>query len=48
MVIELILADQVADLPHPHRSASEWQFQIFTVQALPGRSSGRSTPSNQA
>ena len=28
----------------PHRSASEWQFQIFTVWALLGSSSGRSTP----
>ena len=28
----------------PGRSVSEWQFQIFTVRAHMGRSTGRSTP----
>ena len=43
---KLILADQLADLLPPGRSASgsEWQFQIFTVRAHMGRLPGRSTP----
>ena len=39
------LADQLADLlPHRSASGSEWQFQILTVWAHIGRSTGRSTP----
>ena len=50
LLLELILADQVADLlvdlPPAGRSGSgsEWQFQIFTVRPHMGRSTGRSTP----
>ena len=45
LLFELILADQLAVHPSLGRSASgsEWQFQIFTVRAHMGRSTGRST-----
>ena len=46
-MLELILADQVADLPYPPLVASsgqEWQYDISTVRTHIGRSSGRSTP----
>ena len=45
LLLELILADQVADLtPILASSGQEWQFHISTIRAHIGRSSGRSTP----
>ena len=47
LLLELILADQMADLLPPKvlvASGQEWQFHICTVRAHIGRSSGRSTP----
>ena len=46
LLLELILADQVADLTPPvvASNVQEWQFHISTVRAHMGRSSGRSTP----
>ena len=43
--MKLQVCSKLADLP-PSRSASgsEWQFQIFTVRAHMGRSTGRSIP----
>ena len=39
------MADLLTNLPAVQASSDqEWQFQIFTVQALLGRSSGRSIP----
>ena len=38
------VCSKLADFPPPSRPASDWQFQIFTVQAHLGRSTGRSTP----
>ena len=46
LLLELILTDQKADLPNPPVEASrgkEWQFEISTVTAHIGRSTGRST-----
>ena len=38
LLLELILADQVADLPHIEASSGqEWQFHISTVRAHIGR-----------
>ena len=46
LLFELILADQLADLP-PIQVGSccgeEWQFYISTITANTGRSTGRST-----
>ena len=45
LLLELILKDQVADLsPVVSSSLPEWEFQISTVRAHIGRSTGRSTP----
>ena len=47
LLLELILADKLADLPHPLVEASsgqEWQFQISTIRAHFGSSTGRCTP----
>ena len=44
LLLELIWTDQLPDLS-PSRSASDWQFQIFTVQTHSGTSAGRFTPS---
>ena len=45
LLLELILADQMADLPPVLvSSGQEWQFHICTVRAHIGRSIGRSTP----
>ena len=46
LLLELILADQQADLPpgRDHSSGQEWQYEISTVRAYIGRSTGRSTP----
>ena len=35
---------QIYPLPSRSASGSEWQFQIFTVKAHNGRSTGRSMP----
>ena len=46
ILLELILADQLADLPNPPlevSSGQEWQFEISTFTAHIGRSTGRST-----
>ena len=46
LLLELILADQQADLPNPPVEASrgqEWQFENSTVTAHIGRSTSRST-----
>ena len=44
VLLELILADQVSDLPPVLvSSGQEWQFHICTVRAHIGRSTGRST-----
>ena len=45
-VLELILADHLADLPLPvvASSGQEWQYDISTVRAHNDRSSGRSPP----
>ena len=51
LLLELILADQLADLPPPPVEASsgqEWQFEISTVRTHFGRSAGRSSPLVQA
>ena len=39
ILLELILADQLADLPHPLVASSgpEWQYEIYTVRAHIGR-----------
>ena len=45
LLLELILANQVADVPCPlvlASSGQEWQFHIATVRAHIGQSSGRS------
>ena len=45
LLLELILADQLADLPPGLASSGqEWQFEISTLRAHIGRSTGRSTP----
>ena len=47
LLLELILVDLVADLPLPTVVASngqEWQYEISTVRAHIGRSTGRCTP----
>ena len=45
VLLELIWADQVADLPPVLASTGqEWQFHICTVRAHIGRSTDRSTP----
>ena len=45
LLLELMLADQVADLTPPEASSGqEWQFHISTVRAHIGRSTGRSSP----
>ena len=46
LLLELILADQLADLIPPLGAFSglEWQFHISTVRAHIGRSTGRSNP----
>ena len=44
LLLELILADQLADLPPPPVEASsgqEWQYQISTVRVHIGRSTGK-------
>ena len=44
VLLELILADQLADLPPPPVEAcsgQEWQFHISTVRAYIWRSTGR-------
>ena len=44
-MLDLILADQLADLPPILASSGpEWQFYISTIRAHIGRSTGRSTP----
>ena len=45
-MLELILADQLADLPLPFLAShgQEWQFHISIVRVHIGRSTGRSTP----
>ena len=46
LLLELIWADQLADLPPVEASSGqEWHFHISTVRAHIGRSTGRSTPS---
>ena len=41
LLLELILADQLADLPPVQASSGqEWQFHISTVRAHIGRSTG--------
>ena len=45
LLLELILADQLADLPPVQASSGqERQYEISTVRAHTGRSSGRSNP----
>ena len=46
LLLELILADQLADLLTPVEASSgqDWQFHISTVGAHIGRSTGRSMP----
>ena len=45
LLLELILAGQLADLPPVVASSGqEWQYDISTVRAHIGRSTGRSTP----
>ena len=46
LLLELILADQLADLPFllVVSSGQEWQYEISTVRAHIGRSTGRSSP----
>ena len=47
LLLELILADQVADLHLPQAvvfSGQEWQYEISTVRAHIDRSTGRYTP----
>ena len=41
--LQLILVDQLADLPHTAES-SHGQFYISNIRANTGRSTGRSTP----
>ena len=49
LLLEFILADQLADLPLVQASSGqEWQFHISTVRAHIGRSTGRSTPPVEA
>ena len=50
ILLELILADQLADLPLPQRHlvAKNGNFQITIVRAHIGRSTGRSTPPIEA
>ena len=44
-MLELILADQLVDLPLVVASSGqEWQYDISTVRAHIGRSTGRSIP----
>ena len=45
-MLELILADQLADLHLPFLASrgQEWQFHISTVRVHIGKSTGRSTP----
>ena len=49
-MLELILADQLADLPPSvvASSGQEWQYEISTVRAHSGRSNGRYTPTYSA
>ena len=44
LLLEFILADQLADLPPPVEASSgqEWQFHICSVRAHIDRSTGRS------
>ena len=45
LLLELILADQLADLPPGLASSGqEWQYEISTLRAHIGTSTGRSTP----
>ena len=45
LLLELILADQLADLPPVNASSSqEWWLEISTVRVNIGRSTGRSIP----
>ena len=46
LLLEVILADQLADLPPSvvASSCQEWQCEISTVRAHSGRSTGKSTP----
>ena len=45
LLLELILADQMADLPPVEASSGqEWQYEISTVRAHTGKSTGRSIP----
>ena len=46
LLLELILADQLADLSPPLEASSgqEWTFHISTVTAHIGRSPARSSP----
>ena len=47
LLLELILADQLADLPPVVASSGEqWQYVISTVRDHIGRSTDRSTPSS--
>ena len=45
LLLQLILVDQLADLPPPVESSrgQGWQFYISTIKANTGRSTGRST-----
>ena len=46
LLLELILANQLGDLPPVVASSGqEWQYDISTVKAHIGRSTGRSNPS---
>ena len=49
LMLEFILADQLADLTPPQLASSGqgWQFYISTVTVHIGRSTGRSTPKVQ-
>ena len=44
LLLELILADQLADLSPMTPSGQQWQFQIYTIRANISRSTSRSTP----
>ena len=45
LLLEVILADQLADLPPIESiSSEEWQFYISTIKAHTGRSTGRCIP----
>ena len=45
ILFELILADQLADVPPVEASSGqEWQFEIYTVRAHIDTLTGRSTP----